>query len=117
MPDSDQRLRTVNDENQDHHLQRLRRHKRHKAWQKAKDRRKNFEAGELAGFFYWTGLTTIILAASGEVANYELAWWERMLVALVGAIALLGKTYTKRRFWKQTEDAEYQEEEQNNGNS
>jgi len=85
----------------------------HKSFLKAKDRRHNFEKGEFAGFLYCLGLGAVALAASGNLNGYPLEWWQRLLVALLGLICLGGKTYTKRRFWKQTEDAEYTEKQDN----
>jgi hypothetical protein len=115
--DSGPRIETVNKENERKHRKRWNERHAHKAWQKAKDRRKNFEKGEFAGFLYCMGLMSLVLASTDQLNNYPLALWQRLLIALLGAICLTGKTYTKRRFWKQTEDAEYQKEEQDNGNS
>jgi len=118
MPsDSKPRIETVNEQNELKHRLRWSEHQAYKAWQKAKDRRKNFERGEFAGFFYCMGLMALVLASINQLNNYPFALWQRLLIALLGAICLTGKTYTKRRFWKQTEDAEYQKEEQDNGNS
>jgi hypothetical protein len=87
-----------------------------KAFLKAKDRRRNFERGEFAGFLYCMGLGAVAIAASGMLNHYPLSWWQRILMAVLGLICLGGKTYTKRRFWKQTEDAEYRlEEEEDDG--
>jgi hypothetical protein len=108
-------LAPVTEENQGGLVQRHRRRKMHKAFLKAKDRRKNFERGELAGFLYCIGLCAVVVAASGQLNHYPLDWWQRILMALLGVVALTGKTYTKRRFWKQTEDAEYQEEDEDDG--
>lgn len=111
MTDSETRIETVNEENRGRHQERWERRRAHKAWQKAKDRRKNFERGEFAGFLYCLGLVGLVLASTNQLNNYPLAWWQRSLFALLGFIGLAGKTYTKRRFWKQTEDAEYEKEE------
>ena len=113
MTDSEPKIETVNDDNQDTHVQKWQRRRMRKAFRKAKDRRKNFERGEFAGFMYCTGLCAVVVAASGQLNHYSLAWWQRLLMGLVGLIGLVAKTYTKRRFWGQTEDAEYQEEEKN----
>ena len=115
MTDSSPKIAPVTEENTDAHVQRLRRHKLRKAFLKAKDRRKNFERGEFAGFLYCTGLGCLVLASTNQLNNYPFAWWQRSLLALGGVIALLGKTYIKRRFWSETEDAEYREELEDNG--
>lgn len=111
-PDSN-RMRipeVVTEQNELKHVERLRRRQKRHESLKARDRRQNFQLGELAGGLYFLGLLAICVAASGQMNHYPLNWWERLLVALVGAAALIGKTYTKRRFWQQTEDAEYKED-------
>jgi hypothetical protein len=117
MTDSDPKMRiaSVNEHNQEHLVRLKRRHLLNKAFLKAKDRRKNFERGEFAGFLYAMGLGALVLASTGQLNNHPFAWWQRVLLVLLGLICLVGKTYTKRRFWKQTEDAEYQEEEEDDG--
>jgi hypothetical protein len=116
-PDSDDAIAPVTEENQERHEQRWARRTMHKAFVKAKDRRKNFERGEFAGFLYCLGLVSIVLASTNQLNDYPFAWWQRLLLGIMGAICLSGKTYIKRRFWKQTEDAEYQEEEEDNANT
>jgi len=113
VTDREKKLEPVNEENRGQHIQKWQRHRMQKAFLKAKDRRKNFERGEFAGFMYCAGLGALVLASTGQLNDYPLAWWQRLLMCLVGLIALTAKTYTKRRFWGETEDAEYQEEEDN----
>lgn len=110
MSDNGHKIAPVTEENEEHHVERIRRRKLRKAFRKAKDRRRNFERGEFAGFLYCMGLGAVVVAASGQLNHYPLAWWQRLLLALLGLIALTGKTYTKRRFWRDTEDAEYKDE-------
>jgi len=111
MTDGSPRIIPVTDDNIEDHTTRWHKHRLRKSFLKAKDRRKNFEQGEIAGFLYCLGLLAIIIAASERFNDYELQWWLRCLSAIAGASALVGKTYIKRRFWKQTEDAEYNLEE------
>lgn len=89
---------------------RVRRHRLRKAFLKARDRRKNFEQGELAGGLYILGITLLLLGAWGYWGGIRLTWWQRLGFAVAGTMVLVGKTYIKRRFWKRTEDAEYREE-------
>jgi hypothetical protein len=113
MSDSSPKIAPVTEDNELEHTERLRRRRLKKAFLKAKDRRKNFENGEFAGFLYCLGLLGIMVAASGQGlvgAQALLETWHRIILAFLGVFALLGKTYIKRRFWKQTEDAEYKEE-------
>ena len=111
MSDSSPKIAVVKEENHGEHVERWQRHRLRKAFLKAKDRRKNFEKGEFAGFCYWMGLSLIVVAASGEAMNQELVLWQQLLIGLGGGLGLATKTYIKRRFWKETEDAEYKDED------
>jgi hypothetical protein len=117
MSDSGTKIVTVTADNQEELQQRRRRRYLHKAFLKARDRRKNFERGELAGFIYCTGLAAIVVSASGQLNHIELAIEPRVAMGVLGAILLLGKTIIKRQFWQQTEDAEYKEEDNGNRRS
>lgn len=112
MTDSSPKIEPLTEDNTREHERRWRRHLLHKSFLKARDRRKNFERGEFAGFLYCMGLGCLVLASTNQLNNYPFSWWQRTLLATMGIIALAGKTYTKRRFWKETEDAEYREEEE-----
>lgn len=114
MSDSSPKIVTVTAENQEELQNRRRKRYLRKAFLKARDRRKNFECGELAGFVYCAALASIVVAASGQLNHIELDIWQRIGMGTIGALALAAKTIIKRRFWRQTEDAEYKDEE--NGN-
>lgn len=101
----------VTDQNRGAHLAKWQRHRMEKAFLKARDRRKNFERGELAGFVYCMALASIVVAASGRLNHIELEIWPRVGMGAIGVLALAAKTIIKRRFWRQTEDAEYKDEE------
>jgi len=112
MSDSGPKIVTaVTAENQEELQQRRRRRYLHKAFLKARDRRKNFERGELAGFVYCMALAAIVVAASGQLNHIELEIWPRVGMGAIGVLALAAKTTIKRRFWRQTEDAEYKDED------
>lgn len=110
MLSSTQNIETVNKNNEYHHVLKWRRRRLRKSVSKAIDRRKNFEQGELSGFLYWIGLFSIAVAASGYCFSVTLTGWQRILIAVFGVVSLIGKTYIKRRFWRETEDAVYKEE-------
>lgn len=107
VPEGSPPIAPVTEENTDIHVARLRQHKLHKAFLKAKDRRINFQDGEVAGFLYAMGLVLVAVGAGSRI--YEGTWMRAALV-VGGLSALVAKTYMKRRFWKETEDAEYKEE-------
>jgi hypothetical protein len=111
MSDSGPKIVTVTAANQEELQQRRRQRYLKKAFLKARDRRKNFEKGELAGFVYCMALASIVVAASGQLNHIELEIWPRVGMGAIGVLALAAKTTIKRRFWKQTEDAEYKDEE------
>lgn len=101
----------VTDSNQDMHLRRLERGRLRKERLRAADRRKNFELGETTGFLYFVGMLSIAITSSGQLELGDLGIAERLIIGLLGALALGGKTYIKRRFWKKTLDADWKEEQ------
>jgi len=111
MSDSKPKIMSVNDKNMEIHTEKWTRMRMKKAFLKARDRRKNFERGELAGFVYCVALASIVVAASGQLNHVELNTWQRIAIGAIGIAALATKTIIKRRFWRQTEDAEYKDKE------
>jgi len=100
----------VSDGNADAHLRRLRHHRLRKEHVRAVDRRKNFELGETTGFLYFVGLLSVALAASGELNFGDPGIIGRVIIGGLAIIALGAKAHIKRRFWKETLDAERKEQ-------
>lgn len=115
MSDREPTIVPVTDENHEDHRRRWQRHRLRKAFLKAKDRRRNFEKGEYAGFLYCLGLGALWVAASGEVTYVQLDTWHRVGYVFAGVLSLGAKTTIKRFFWGQTEDAEYKDEDDDYG--
>jgi hypothetical protein len=93
----------VGPRNEKKHLKRIYDRRLEKEFLRRNDRRKNFESGESVGMLLIMGAIAVVAGWRGGIAQVDLEVWQRISLAIMGAVLMVAQHIMRRKFYNHTE--------------